>query len=545
MFDEQLRCKIQSGIDKMANAVKVTIGPAGRNVILYQKASLQGAEYSDRAAPGAPAIAVNDGVTIAKAIVLPDPFENMGAQLLREAAFKANSAAGDGTTTATILAQALLHGSFRNLAAGADPISMCKGMRGGADAALSALRDMARPVNSREELTKVAEVSCEDDELGSIIGQAVYSVGLNGVVDVGDSGKLNTTVELQKGIVIERGFLSPMMATDSQQTVAELHSPYILLYDGRIENPRDLIPALTVAAENGRPCLIISDGLEPEAMGLIMENKLNGDLDIVCIEAPLYGDGRRWNMNDIAVQTGGVYIGGELGYGLKDVREELLGEADFVKVTRNRTIISGGHGDPAAISSRINQIKADIDGSDYEFNKKRYMERLARFVSGVAKIDVGGRTEVELQDRKLRVEDAVNAARAALEEGIVPGGGAALISVIPAVKEYMSSIDGDVKTGANILADALKMPLIQIAENAGYNGATAAYQLENENAGTGLDIETGKCVDMLAAGIADPLKVTRSALEAAVSIVSTLLTSEVGIAESNSDTKAGNDNDKR
>ena len=469
LYNEEMRKHLVSGIDKVADAVKVTLGPKGRNVIMYQKASLRDTEYSDRAQKGAHALVTNDGVTIAKAIVLPNPAENMGAELIKEAAIKTNDTAGDGTTTATVLAQAILKEGVRNLAAGAHPMALRKGITGAAEAAIEQLIATAKSVDSQDALSCIAAISCQDTSLGEMIGEAIYRVGLEGVVQVEDSGKAETTLDVMEGIVFERGFLSPLMATDEHQTFAELHNPYILLYDGKIENPQDLIPILIQVAETDRSCLILSDGVEGEAMGLILRNKLEGDLDIVCVTAPLYGEGREWRLDDMAVQT------------------------------------------------------------DYEFNRKRYEERLAKFVSGVAKIDVGGRTEPELWERKMRAEDAVNAARAAYEEGIVAGGGIAFLNILPAVRDYADTLEGDEKTGAQILLRALEAPARQIAENAGLDGSAVVGRLKEEGVDMGYDAERGVYINLVEAGIIDPVKVSRMALSAAVSVCGTMLTGEAGM----------------
>ncbi len=529
LYSEDIRSGMIAGIDKIADTVKVTLGPKGRNVILYQKASLRDADYSDRAQKGAHVLVTNDGVTIAKAILLKDPVENMGAELLKEAAIKTNETAGDGTTTAAVLAQAILREGIRNVAAGAHPLALRNGIMGAAEAASQELRSMAKPVVTQEDIARIATISCQDGELGKMIGEALYRVGLEGVIQVDDSGRAETTLDVLEGIVFERGFLSPLMTTDEHQTAAELHNPYILLCDSKIENPQELIPILIQVAEADRPCLIISDGVEGDAMGLILKNKVEGDLDIVCVNAPLYGEGREWRLADMAVQTGGTYITKKMGLTLREATLDMLGTADYVKVTKKQTVITGAGGDPEKVAERIKELKYLVGHTDYEFNRKRYEERLAKFVSGVAKIDVGGRTEPELWERKMRVEDAVNAARAAYEDGIVAGGGIAFLNLLPVVKSYMNTLEGDERTGAAIVLKALEAPLWQIAENAGLDGSTIVGRLKKEGPDIGYDAEKGVYVNLLEAGIVDPVKVSRMALAAAVSTAAAMLTGEAGI----------------
>lgn len=533
-YNEAARRGILSGIDKLADTVKVTLGPRGRNVAMYQKANLRDADYSDRAQEGAHVLVTNDGVTIARGIVLADPLENMGAQLLRQAAVKTNDGAGDGTTTAIVLAQSLLHGAMRNIAAGADPLTLRRGLMAAAGTAMELLRKSAKPIVTQEELSQVAAVSCQDRELGEMIGRALYTVGLEGVVTVEDGQRLETTLDLMEGIVFERGFLTPLMTTDEQQTVAELHNPYILLCDTKFTDPQDLIPALICAAEDERPCLIISEGVEGEALGLVHTNKTEGDMDIVCVNAPLYGEGRRWRMEDLAVQTGGTFITKEMGVNIRQVTREMLGTAGYVKVTRNRTLMMDPGGDPAAVQAKMNELRYLVEHTDYAFNQQRYRERLAAFVSGVAKIDVGGRTEPEIWERKMRIEDAVNAARVAYEEGVVAGGGVALLNLVPDLRAFAGTLEGEERTGAGLLAHAAEVPVRQIAENAGLAGSAVAAKLLAAKPGTGYDAESGRYIDMLEAGVLDPVKVTRLALECAVSVASTMLTTEAGVFQTSS-----------
>ena len=530
-YNEAVRRGMLAGIDKLADTVKVTLGPRGRNVAMHQKADRQGADYSDRAAAGSPILVTNDGVTIARSIVLADPVENMGAQLIKEVALKTNDGAGDGTTTAIVLAQSLLHEAFRNAAAGADLMALRRGIQSGTAAASAALADMARPVSTREDMARVAAISCADETLGDMIGEALDRVGPEGVVTVENGQRLETALNILEGIVFERGFVSPLMATDEMKTAAELDDPYILLCDKKFTDAQDLIPALMCAAEDDRPILIISDGVEGEALALIHTNKVEGDMDIVCVHAPLYGEGRRWRMEDMAVQTGGVYVTAELGQDVRKVTRDMLGTAKHVKVTRQQTVITGPGGDPAAIEKRVQELRWLVEHTDYEFDRQRHRERLAAFVSGVVRIDVGGRTEPEIWERKMRVEDAVNAARAAREEGVVPGGGIALLNAAPALVALAETLEGDERTGVMALRRAIEAPVRQIAVNAGLDGGAVAARLLREKPGTGYDADGDRYVDMMEAGVIDPVKVTRLALECAVSLTATLLAAEAGVTD--------------
>ena len=530
-YNEAVRRGMLAGIDKLADTVKVTLGPRGRNVAMHQKADRQGADYSDRAAAGSPILVTNDGVTIARSIVLADPVENMGAQLIKEVALKTNDGAGDGTTTAIVLAQSLLHEVFRNAAAGADLMALRRGIQSGTAAASAALADMARPVSAREDMARVAAISCADETLGDMIGEALDRVGPEGVVTVENGQRLETALNILEGIVFERGFVSPLMATDEMKTAAELDDPYILLCDKKFTDAQDLIPALMCAAEDDRPILIISDGVEGEALALIHTNKVEGDMDIVCVPAPLYGEGRRWRMEDMAVQTGGVYVTAELGQDVRKVTRDMLGTAKHVKVTRQQTVITGPGGDPTAIEKRVQELRWLVEHTDYEFDRQRHRERLAAFVSGVVRIDVGGRTEPEIWERKMRVEDAVNAARAAREEGVVPGGGIALLNAAPALDALAETLEGDERTGVMALRRAIEAPVRQIAVNAGLDGGAVAARLLREKPGTGYDADGDRYVDMLEAGVIDPVKVTRLALECAASLTATLLAAEAGVTD--------------
>lgn len=526
---EAARKTLLEGIDELANAVDATLGPKGRNVAMHQKASLYGADYGERAAAGAHVLITNDGVTIAKEISFADPVKNMGAQLMKEAAVKANDEAGDGTTTAIVLAQALLQGAFRNIAAGADPLALRRGIVRAGKAAVEQLAESAVPVKTQDDIAHVATISCQDEQLGAMVGEAIYRVGLEGVVNVDDSRRMETTLEVDEGIVFDRGLISPHMATDTHSGEAVLDNPYILITDKKFENAQDIIPALICAAEDGRDILVICDSIEGDALALVMRNKIEGDMGVVCVQGPAYGEGRRWRMDDIAVQTGGMFVSEEMGLSIRDVTREMLGSADRVKVTRKRTIISGGHGDSEAIERRVSELRYRAENTDYEFNRKRHEERLASFVSGIATVSVGGVTETEQWERKMRVEDAVNAARAAFEEGVVSGGGVALLSLVPAVEKLALALEGDERTGVAIAIEALKAPVMRIAENAGQNGHVVIEHLAEGTEGLVYDAAGDRYVDSLTEGIIDPVRVTRTALQAAFSVSETLLTTEAGV----------------
>ncbi|MGI6506809.1 MAG: Hsp60 family chaperonin [Saccharofermentanales bacterium] len=529
VYHEDLRGRMLKGANQLADTVKPTLGPCGRNVVIEQKPNLHSTDYSDREGTGTPLLVINNGATILKSITLPDPVENMGAQLIKEAAEKVNDTAGDGTTTAVVLVQALLNECCKNVAAGAHPLELKRGITGATRHVVKELKKTAKPVVSQEKISQIAAISCQDKQLGDLIGEAFFAVGPEGVVSVEESKRRETKLTILKGIVFERGFLSPYMATNKTQTTAELDDPYILLCDQKLTDPQDLIPALIAVAEQSRPCLIISDGVEGKALELILRNKLEGDMDIVCVQAPLYGEGRVWRMQDIAVQTGGVYISKESGLNIRKITLDMMGTAKHVKVTRNQTIITNGGGDPAAIQARINELRYLVEHTDYTFNRERYEERLATFVSGVAKIEVGGTTETEMQERKFRLEDAVNAARAACEEGIVPGGGVSLLNTYTVVENYAKGLSGDERTGARAVLKALEAPARQIAVNAGLDGSVVITILRSLPAGTGYNVESGRYEDMLEQGIVDPVKVTRKALESAMSVAVMFLTSEAGV----------------
>lgn len=531
VFGEDIRHRMMSGIDKLADAVKATLGPKGRNATMHQKAGLRGADYSDTAMADAKVLVTNDGVTIARAFVLEDPVENMGVELMKSVAIKTNDTAGDGTTTATILAQAILQEGFKNVAAGANPIQLQKGILKATDYAVEALHGNAIEISTKEDLSNVAAISCEDKELGALVGEALDRVGMEGVIKVDETGKYVTTLDIQEGIVFERGFISPYMCTDKNQTICELKDAYILMTDKEVTNPQDLVPALMLAAEDGKSFLLICNGLEAEALTLINNPLHELELDMCAIIAPNYGEGREWRMEDLAVQTGGEFISDKFGLDIRKVTREQLGTAADIRVTKMQTVITGAGGEPEAVEKRIQELRNLIENTDYEFNKQRYEERLAKFVSGVAVIDVGGQTQTELWERKMRIEDAVNAARASLEEGIVAGGGIAYLDVLDDVAAFADTLENDERTGARVLYEALRAPARQIALNAGLDGPAVLAHLEEQPKGTGYDVDTDTYVDMVKSGIIDPVKVSRLALESAASVASTLLTTEAGLAD--------------
>lgn len=532
LYNQDAREKMLIGVDAIANTVKGTLGPGGRNVALYQKANIKGASYADAPAAGAHILITNDGDTAAQSIVLADPIQNMGAQILKNAADKTNAAAGDGTTTTILMAQVLLHYLNRLIIAGAAPLSLRRGMKKAAKQVVQHLEQMAVPVLKTEEIAAVASISCRDEELGHLIAEAFDKVGVEGVITLEDSGRFETTMEVQEGIVFDRGYIAADMCTDTKEMIAELHDPYILLCDTRFTDYQELLPFLLIAAEDERSCLIVSEGVEGSALGLINRNRREGDMQIVCVNAPEYGEGRQWRMEDIALQTGGVYFSKQFLLHVKDVSREMLGTAGHVKVTKNQTMIMDPGGDPEKISGRIRELRFLSRNTDYEFNRKRYKERLAKFVSGVAKIHVGGQTEPEIWERKMRMEDAVNAARAAIDEGIIPGGGIALLNIAPKIEEFAARLDGDEQAGAMAVCYALKAPAVQILENAGEDGKFLTEILLTKESGTGYNVDTNQMVVMMDEGIIDPVKVTRLAFETAVSAAAAIATAEAAVSGS-------------
>ncbi|KXZ39111.1 chaperonin GroEL [Alkalithermobacter thermoalcaliphilus JW-YL-7 = DSM 7308] len=516
-FSEDARRALENGVNKLADAVKVTLGPKGRNVILDKKF-------------GSPLI-TNDGVTIAKEIELEDRYENMGAQLVKEVATKTNDVAGDGTTTATVLAQAIIREGLKNVAAGANPMLLRKGIQKAVDVAVDELKKISRTVESKEAIAQVASISAADEEVGQLIADAMEKVGKDGVITVEESKSMGTELDTVEGMQFDRGYLSPYMVTDVEKMEAVLNDPYILITDKKISNIQDILPILEQIVQQGRKLLIIADDVEGEALATLVVNKLRGTFEVVAVKAPGFGDRRKEMLKDIAILTGGQVISEELGYDLKEADLSLLGRAETVKVTKENTIIVDGAGNPQDIKDRVNQIKRQIEETTSDFDKEKLQERLAKLAGGVAVIKVGAATETELKERKLRIEDALNATRAAVEEGIVAGGGTALVSVIPAVESLIETLEGEVKTGAMIVRKALEEPLKQIAANCGLEGAVIVEKVKNSDPEIGFDALNETYVNMIEAGIVDPTKVTRSALQNAASVGGVFLTTEAAVAD--------------
>ncbi len=515
MFNESARRKLEKGVNALADAVKVTLGPKGRNVVLEKK-------Y------GSPTI-TNDGVTIAREIDLEDPFENMGAQLVKEVATKTNDVAGDGTTTATVLAQAIVREGLKNVAAGANPMLVKKGIDKAVEAAVAHIRELAKPVETREAIAQVASVSAADEEIGNLIADAMEKVGKDGVITVEESQTFGTTLDVVEGMQFDRGYISPYMVTDSERMEAVLENPYILITDKKISSVQDLLPVLEKMMQVGRPLLIIAEDVEGEALATLVVNKLRGTLNVCAVKAPGFGDRRKAMLSDIATVTAGEVVSEEVGLKLENATMDMLGRAARVVVTKEETTIVDGEGKVEDIKARIAQIRAQIEETTSDYDREKLQERLAKLAGGVAVINVGAATETELKEKKHRIEDALSATRAAVEEGIVPGGGVTLTNAVAGVEglEY----EGDVQTGVNIVARALTEPLRQIANNAGMEGAVVVSQVRKLEAGQGFNALTGEYVNMLNAGIVDPAKVTRSALQNAASIASLLLTTEALIAD--------------
>ncbi|HWQ77394.1 MAG TPA: chaperonin GroEL [Anaerovoracaceae bacterium] len=516
-YGEEARRKLQAGVDKLANTVKITLGPKGRNVLLEKKF-------------GSPMI-TNDGVTIAKEIEFEDAFENMGAQLVKEVATKTNDVAGDGTTTATLLAQIIIKEGFKNVAAGANPMVLKRGIKGAVDVAVEEIKSIAHIIETKESIAQVASVSATDEEIGRLIAEAMDKVGKDGVITVEESKSMGTTLEVVEGMQFDRGYLSAYMITDAEKMEAVLANPYILITDKKISNIQELLPILEQIVQQGRKLLIIAEDVDGEALPTLVVNKLRGTFDCVAVKAPGFGDRRKAMLADIAALTGGKVISEELGYDLKEATLDLLGTANTVKVNKENTVIIDGAGDPAEINARIAQIKAQIEETTSDFDREKLQERLAKLSGGVAVIQVGAATETELKEKKLRIEDALNATRAAVEEGIVPGGGVALVNAIPAVQKYVDGLSGDEKTGGAIIVRALEEPVRQIAENAGLEGSVVVSQIKGSARGVGFNAATEVYEDMIQAGIVDPAKVTRSALQNAASASAMLLTTEAGVVE--------------
>ncbi len=516
-YGEDSRRKLMAGVDKLADTVKITLGPKGRNVLIEKS-------Y------GSPLI-TNDGVTIAKEIELEDQVENMGAQLVKEVATKTNDIAGDGTTTATVLAQSIVREGFKNVAAGANPMILKRGINGAVDVAVKELKDSAVQVNDKESIAQVASISAADNEIGEMIAEAMDKVGKDGVITVEESRSLDTSLEVVEGMQFDRGYLSPYMAGNNEKMEAVLDNPYILLTDKKISNIQEIVPLLEDIMKSGRKLLIVADDVEGEALATLVVNKLRGTIDVVAVKAPGFGDRRKAMMEDIAILTGGTVISEELGYELKDTTVDMLGRAGTVKVTKDNTVIVNGMGDKSEIQERADRIRGEIENTTSDFDKEKLQERLAKLQGGVAVIKAGAATETELKEKKLRLEDALNATRAAVEEGIVSGGGVSLINTLGAVEKYADSLEGDEKTGAKIVLRALEEPVRQIAENAGCEGSVVVSRIKESEPGVGFNAATGEYVNMIEAGVVDPVKVTRSALQNAASVSGMLLTTEAGITE--------------
>ena len=515
-YGVEAREALQAGVDKLADVVRVTLGPKGRNVVLEKS-------Y------GAPTI-TNDGVTIAKEIELEDGFENMGAQLIREVASKTNDVAGDGTTTATVLAQAMVKEGMKNLAAGANPIILRKGMKKATDAAVKSLVAMSKPVSGKKQIERVAAVSAGDDTIGAMIADAMEKVSKDGVITIEESKTMVDELDLVEGMQFDRGYISAYMCSDMEKMEANLEEPFILIVDKKISNIQDLLPVLEQIVKSGRQLLIIAEDIEGEALTTLIVNKLRGTFNVVAVKSPGYGDRRKEMLKDIAILTGGTVISDEVGLELKDVTFEQLGRAKSVKVQKENTIIVDGEGDKAAIAARVAQIKAQIKETKSDFDREKLQERLAKLAGGVAVIRVGAPTETEMKDKKFRMEDALNATRAAVEEGIIAGGGTAYIHAADELTDLVNGLEGDEKTGAKIIQKALEAPLYRIAVNAGEEGAVIVNKVREAGNGIGYNALTGEYVDMVEHGILDPVKVTRSALENANSVAATLLTTESAVS---------------
>ena len=523
-YGAEARAALEAGVDKLANTVRVTLGPKGRNVVLDKS-------Y------GAPLI-TNDGVTIAKEIELENAFENMGAQLVKEVATKTNDVAGDGTTTATVLAQAMIKEGMKNLAAGANPIILRKGMKKATEKAVEALAGMSKAVDGKDQIAKVAAISAGDEEVGNLVADAMEKVSKDGVITIEESKTMQTELDLVEGMQFDRGYISAYMATDMDKMEAVLDDPYILITDKKISNIQDLLPILEQIVQSGARLLIIAEDVEGEALTTLILNKLRGTFNVVAVKAPGYGDRRKAMLEDIAILTGGQVISSELGMELKEATMDMLGRAKSVKVQKENTVIVDGIGAKEAIEARIGQIRAQIEETTSEFDKEKLQERLAKLAGGVAVIRVGAATETEMKESKLRMEDALNATRAAVEEGIISGGGSAYIHASKQVAELAATLEGDEKTGANVILKALEAPLFFIADNAGLEGSVIINKVRESEIGFGYDAAAEEYVDMVKAGILDPVKVTRSALQNATSVASTLLTTESVVANIKEDLPA-------
>jgi len=516
-FDEEARRALERGINKVADTVGVTLGPKGRNVVLEKKF-------------GSPTI-TNDGVTIAKEMELEDPFENMGAQLLKEVASKTNDVAGDGTTTATILARAMISEGMKNVAAGANGMLMRRGIEKAVDLVVDELKKLAIPVKEKEKIAQVAAISANDMAVGELIAEAMEKVGEEGVITVEDSQTVGTTLEVVEGLQFDKGYVSPYMMTDAERMEASLEDAYILINDGKISNVKDLIPLLEKVVQTGKPLLIIAEDIEGEALATLVVNKLRGVMQVVAVKAPGFGERRKAMLQDIAIVTGGQVISEDVGIKLENADLSMLGRAKKVRVTKEETTIVEGAGDPDAIRKRAAQIKAELEESTSEYDKEKLQERLAKLVGGVAVIQVGAATETEQKELKHRIEDALNATRAAVEEGIVAGGGVSLLNATEALDKFVEELEGDERTGAMIVKKALNAPVYLIAANAGYQGDVVIEKVKSLKKGHGLNAATGEYEDLVKTGIIDPVKVTRSALQNAGSIAAMVLTTEALVAD--------------
>ena len=523
-YGAEARAALEAGVNKLADTVRVTLGPKGRNVVLDKSF-------------GAPLI-TNDGVSIAKEIELEDGFENMGAQIIKEVASKTNDVAGDGTTTATVLAQAMVHEGMKNLAAGANPIILRKGMKKATDVAVEAIKNMSQAINGKAQIANVAAISASDEQVGQLVADAMEKVSKDGVITVEESKTMHTELDLVEGMQFDRGYISAYMSTDMEKMEATLDDPYILITDKKISNIQEILPLLEQVVQSGARLLIIAEDIEGEALTTLIVNKLRGTFNVVAVKAPGYGDRRKEMLQDIAILTGGQVISEELGFDLKETTMDQLGRAKSVKVQKENTVIVDGCGDKNAIEDRVAQIKKALEETTSEFDKEKLQERLAKLAGGVAVIRVGAATETEMKEAKLRMEDALNATRAAVEEGIIGGGGSAYIHASKEVKKFADELEGDEKTGANIILKALEAPLYQIAKNAGLEGAVIVNKVRESEPGTGFDAYNEKYVNMVEKGILDPAKVTRSALQNATSVASTLLTTESVVATIKEDAPA-------
>ena len=523
-YGAEARKALEAGVNQLADTVRVTLGPKGRNVVLAKS-------Y------GSPLI-TNDGVTIAKDIELEDAFENMGAQIVKEVATKTNDVAGDGTTTATVLAQAMINEGMKNLAAGANPIVLRKGMKKACDKAVEAILDMSETISGKDQIARVASISAGDDEVGQMVADAMEKVSKDGVITIEESKSMKTELDLVEGMQFDRGYISAYMATDMEKMVAELDNPYILITDKKISNIQEILPLLEQIVQSGSKLLIIAEDIEGEALTTLIVNKLRGTFQVVAVKAPGYGDRRKEMLQDIAILTGGKVISEELGYELKDATLDDLGRAKSAKITKENTVIVDGMGAKEDIAGRVNVIKAQLEETTSEFDKEKLQERLAKLAGGVAVIRVGAATETEMKEAKLRMEDALNATRAAVEEGIISGGGSAYIHAAKKVAELVKDLEGDEKTGAKVVLKAMEAPLFHIAANAGLEGSVIINKIKESEVGVGFDAYNETYVNMIEAGIIDPVKVTRRALQNATSVASTMLTTESVVADIKEDAPA-------